>query len=138
MGLSSPFAANPPGRIAADSRAWPVPSGFPEEAQRADFSDTWSLHPITAPMSVKEFEALKKMITEQVPEGGRRDRAINQIERLNPTKTSKTEDQIQDFWDDQEDISLSHEDYEKSLAKIWSAICASRTARSLDARKIPF
>jgi hypothetical protein len=59
-------------------------------------------------MSVKEFEALKKMITEQVPEGGRRDRAINQIERLNPTKTLKTEDQIQDFWDDQEARAAAH------------------------------
>ena len=76
--------------------------------------------PSACDWSAESFDELKRLITDQVPEGEKRRAAMERIaQSLDPTKPMEGEDEMARFWEDQAHSSVAHEDYEKRLAGVW-------------------
>ncbi len=66
------------------------------------------------------FEALKRLIAEEAPEGDTKRAAMERIEqRLDPAKDLEGEEGMAEVWADRESASPAPEVYEKSLAEQW-------------------
>jgi len=80
--------------------------------------------------SAKSFDELKKIIADEVPDGDKRDNAMESIEQgLDPSKQMKDEDEMAKAWESQARSSPDTEAYEKRVAEIWrEAGCAAEGA----------
>jgi uncharacterized protein YjbI with pentapeptide repeats len=112
------------GASLTDLSAWRAdPRNAAAESTRVSKADTkeWS---------AKLFEMLRKAILEQVPEGYKREHAIQLIEgTLDPTKRLEGEDEIAKTLDRLAQSSPTLEVYEERLAKIWQETgCAAEGA----------
>jgi uncharacterized protein YjbI with pentapeptide repeats len=66
--------------------------------------------------SVSAFAALKRLIEQRVPEGGRREAALRRIDKLDPTKTpDRQREVLEKAWADLERLSPATDVYEKRL-----------------------
>jgi hypothetical protein len=84
----------------------------------------------TKQWSVGSFEMLRKVILEEVPQGYKRQHAIELIGgTLDPTKSLEGEDEMAKTWERQAHSSPTLEVYEKRLAEIWREVgCAAEGA----------
>jgi hypothetical protein len=71
----------------------------------------------SSPLSAVSFEELRRLITEQVPEGKHRHDALEGIERLDPTAILEEEDEMAKAWAAFETSSPALTAYEKLLAQ---------------------
>ncbi|HEY8005300.1 MAG TPA: pentapeptide repeat-containing protein [Methylocella sp.] len=76
--------------------------------------------PSACDWSAESFDELKRLITDQIPEGEKRRAAMERIAlSLDPTKPMEGEDEMARFWEAQAHSSDAHEDYEKRVAGVW-------------------
>jgi hypothetical protein len=90
------------------------------DARTAGWKDTQVAATADCGFEADNFEKLKKMIAEQVPEGDFQRAAAKRIEqRLDKTKAMEGEDEIENVWAAQASSSPAPKVFEKSLAEQW-------------------
>jgi len=80
--------------------------------------------------SAESFDALKRLITKQVPEGYFRREAMERIEaRLDPSKPVEEKEDMAKFWEEKASSSPTKEVYEKRVTEVWHEMgCAAEGA----------